>query len=195
MPKIDNDKFYTSAIEKFGSTARGVNWASRANQLLRFKELTKYLPKNMQNYSLVDAGCGFGHLYHYLEKKSLTPKRYIGLDSVLDMYSIASEETAQEIIYLDICKESIPKADYYLCSGALNVLTKFETYLFIRNCYNASKKAFIFNALHGEKQSETYNYLSTKEIENLAKELNVGSLKYHHNYMENDITVIMSKKE
>ena len=195
MPKIDNDKFYTSAIEKFGATARGVNWASKENQLLRFKQLIRYLPKNMQNHSLVDAGCGFGHLYHYLKKKSLTPKNYIGLDSVLDMYSIASQETAQEIIYLDICKDTIPTADYYLCSGALNVLTKFETHLFIRNCYSAATKAFIFNALHGKKESKTYNYLSIEEIEALAKELNVHRLEYHHDYMENDITVIMSKKE
>jgi SAM-dependent methyltransferase len=195
MPKIDNEKFYTSAIEKFGTTARGLNWASRENQQLRFKELVRYLPTDMQHYTLVDAGCGFGDLYHYLCKKKRRPKNYIGLDTVLDMYSIASEETAQEIIYLDICKDSIPSADYYICSGALNVLTKFETYQFIRNCFLASNKAFIFNALFGEKQSETYNYLSIEEIKKIAKELEVEHLSYHHNYMENDITVIMSKKE
>jgi len=189
VPKIDSEKFYTSAIEKFGTTARGVNWASKKNQELRFDAIIQLLPDDLSDVSIADAGCGFGDFYLYLKKKKRVPREYIGIDSVIDMYSIASQNTAQEILNLDICHDTLPNSDYYICSGALNVLTPFETHLFIQNCYNSSKKAFIFNALHGDKESETYNYLSKEAILEIAQNLNLKDTIFKSGYMEDDITV------
>ena len=189
MPRIDSKKFYTSAIEMHGTSSKGVNWASKENQLLRFDAILELLPKELSSYSVSDAGCGFGDFYTYMHKKKRSPKKYIGIDSLLDMYSIASENTGCEIINADICKDNLPSADYYICSGALNVLTKFETHQFIQNCYNASKHGFIFNALHGDRESETYNYLTTHEIEEIAKDLNVHEISFRDGYLKDDITV------
>ena len=189
MPKIDSERFYTTAIEKFGVSAKGVNWASKKNQELRFDILLKMLPQDLSNVSLADAGCGFGDFYNYLLTNTLTPKSYIGIDAHSDMCSIAANNTAQEILNLDICKETLPNADYYLCSGALNVLTPFETRLFIQNCYNSSKTAFIFNALHGDTESETYNYLTNPEITKIAQELDVSKVVIESGYMKDDITI------
>jgi len=172
-----------------GTTARGVNWASKENQILRFSILLSLLPKDMSHFTLNDAGCGFGDFYHYLVKKKQLPLHYTGIDSVLAMYSIASQATAQEIFHLDICKEPLPNADYTICSGALNVLTPFESVLFIQNCYRSSKIGFIFNALYGERQSDTYNYLSKPQIEKIAEELKVSEVHYRDDYMSDDITV------
>jgi len=193
MPRIDSEKFYTSAIEKFGTTAKGVNWASRENQLLRFDAILRLLPDDLSKFTLVDAGCGFGDFYTYLKKKKRLPKQYIGIDSLLDMYSIASQNTAQEIMIADICKDSLPNADYYICSGALNVLTPFETHQFIQNCFNSSRVAFIFNALYGEKSSETYNYISDRNIQKLIKNLKVKRTLYERSYMEEDITIAFER--
>ncbi len=189
MPRINSEKFYTSAIEMHGTSPQGVNWASKENQLLRFSAILELLPQDLSSYSVADAGCGFGDLHTYMNKKRRTPKEYIGIDSLLDMYSIASDNTGCEIIIADITKDELPNADYYLCSGALNVLTKFETHQFIQNCYNSSKCGFIFNALHGDKESETYNYLTRRDIETIAQELNVGKIIFESGYLEDDITV------
>ena len=189
MPRINSEKFYTSAIEMHGTSAKGVNWASKENQQLRFDAILELLPKELSSYSIADAGCGFGDLYTYMGKKKKTPQNYIGIDSLLDMYSIASENTGCEIIIADICKDTLPNADYYICSGALNVLTKFETYQFIQNCYSSSTHGFIFNALHGDRESETYNYLTRVEIKQIAKNLNVKEIVFKENYLEDDITV------
>ena len=189
MPRIDSQKFYTSAIEMHGTTAKGVNWASKENQILRFEAILKLLPSRLASFTLVDAGCGFGDLYTYMQKKKRVPKKYIGIDSLQDMYSIASEQTGEEILIADICKDELPNAEYYVCSGALNVLTKFETRLFIQNCYNSSSQGFIFNALLGDKESETYNYMSSAEIAKIAKELRVRELIFRGDYLEGDITV------
>ena len=187
MPRIDSEKFYTSAINIHGTTAKGVNWTSKETQEIRFDVILDILPKNIT--SLVDAGCGFGDFYIYMKTKNRVPKKYIGIDSLTDMYSIASNNTAQEIIIADITKDRLPHANFYICSGAMNVLNPFETHLFIRNCFLACETAFIFNILHGDKQSETYNYISTCQIENIAKELGVKEIKLRDDYMQIDITV------
>ena len=189
MPRINSEKFYTSAIEVHGTTAKGVNWASKENQILRFEAILNLLPSRLNNFTLVDAGCGFGDLYTYMSKKKRLPKCYIGIDSLEDMYSIASEKTGQEIIIADICKDLLPNAEYYICSGALNILTKFETHQFIQNCYASSSQGFIFNALLGDKESETYNYMTSAEIAGIAKELKVRELIFRGDYLEGDITV------
>jgi len=187
MPRIDSEKFYTSAIDMHGTTAKGVNWTSKETQEIRFDVILDMLPKKIN--SLADAGCGFGDFYTYMNKKKRTPKKYIGIDSLIDMYSIASNNTAQEIIIADITKDKIPHAEYYICSGAMNVLNRFETYLFIRNCFSACGNGFIFNILHGKEESETYNYFSTCQIKKIAKELNVKRVEIRDDYMDGDITV------
>ncbi len=189
MPRIDSEKFYTSAIELYGTTARGVNWASKENQQIRFDVILEMLPKDLGSYIMADAGCGFGDLYNYMIKKAKTPKKYIGIDSLSDMYSIASEQTGCEIIIANICKDTIPHANYYVCSGAMNTLTLFETHQFIQNCFLACENGFIFNILHGDKKSETYNYLSTSQLQQIAKKLGVKKVKFRDDYLENDITV------
>ena len=189
MPRIDNEKFYTSAIELYGTTAKGVNWHSKRTQELRFDIILELLPKNINDFTVVDAGCGFGDLYLYMLKKKKEAKEYIGIDTVIDMYSIASEQTGKEIIIADITKDRLPSADYYVCSGAMNVLNEFETHLFIQNCFSTCREGFVFNILYGEKESETYNYLSKDEINDIAKSLHVEHVEFRKDYLSNDITV------
>ena len=189
MPRIDNEKFYTSAIELYGTSAKGVNWHSKRTQELRFDIILSLLPKNIKDFTIVDAGCGFGDLYLYMLKKKKEPKEYIGIDTVVDMYSIASEQTGKEIIIADITKDSLPSSDYYVCSGAMNVLNEFETHLFIQNCFSTCRDGFVFNILHGEKDSETYNYLTKDEILNIASSLHVEHVEFKEDYLSNDITV------
>ncbi len=189
MPKIDNEKFYTSAIQKHGISAKGVNWNSKESQQIRFDMILEMLPKSLEKVSVIDAGCGFGDFYLYANKKNRVVKKYIGIDSLVDMYSIASEKTGCEIIIADICKDELPEASYYICSGAMNVLNSFETHLFIRKCFMASKDGFIFNILHGERKSETYNYLTTQQIKDMASKLEVNHLSIKDGYLEDDITV------
>lgn len=194
MPRVDSQKFYSSAIDKYGITAKGVNWHSKESQKMRFYIILEMLPNDVSSYSIADAGCGFGDLYLYMLKKKKAPKEYIGIDSLSDMYSIASDRTGCEIVIADICKDELPCADFYICSGAMNVLEEFETHLFVRNCFSACRVGFIFNVLHGEKKSETYNYITTPQIEQMAKELGVKSVVLRDDYMQDDITVIFLKE-
>ncbi len=189
MPKIDSEKFYISSLMQHGISPKGVNWLSKESQEIRFKVLLEMLPKDLSPFSLGDAGCGFGDLYLYMKKYKYPPKTYTGVDALEEMCFITHKHTRCETIVADICFESIPKKDFYVCSGAMNVLESFETHLFIRNCYESSKFGFVFNILHGEKNSQTYNYLTSGEIQEIAKSLGVTKVKLKNGYLDNDITV------
>lgn len=191
MPRIDSEKFYKSAIDMHGTCAKGVGWISKESQETRFDVILDMLPQTVG--SIADAGCGFGDFYIYLNKKNRTPKSYIGIDSITEMCSIASKNTAQEILKADICKDEIPHSDYYVCSGAMNVLNTFETHLFIRNCFMTSKKGFIFNILYGDVETEIYNYITKTQLDEIARELDVKEIKLKDDYMQNDITVGLFK--
>lgn len=186
MPRINNHTFYTAGLKAHGHTPLGLNWHSQEHQHLRFRMLLSLLPKNLSTFSLGDAGCGFGDFYTFLPQK---PKKYLGIDSLAMMQKVAIQRTKTDILLADITKSTLPTMDYYICSGALNILTPFETYQFIANCYKASKKGFVFNALFGEKKSETYNYLSKKQIEDIALNLHVKNIVYNEDYLANDISV------
>lgn len=189
MPRIDSETFYKNAIKQHGITPAGVCWLSFAHQQIRFETLCELLPESLREVSIVDAGCGFGDFYSYLRSSGNLPKKYIGIDSIDTMCTIAKEKTAQEILHADITNTELPVSDFVICSGAMNVLTPFETMQFIQNCYKASKKGFVFNVLCGEDNSQTYNYLSKSKIQEIAQTLNVKDISLREDYLQNDITV------
>ena len=186
MPRVSNHKFYTAALQTYGQTPRGVHWLSQKHQTLRFDVILSLLPSSLENITIGDAGCGFGDFYTYLKQK---PKEYVGFEIVKEFRTLAQKHTSQTIVLADITQEKLPTKDYYISSGALNILTPFETHQFIANCYKSAKKGFIFNALYGEKSSQTYNYLSKKQLENIAQTLNVKEVVYKEEYLDKDITV------
>jgi SAM-dependent methyltransferase len=187
LPRLNQKHFYISAIKKYGTSSKGVNWNSEQSQEIRFDIILDLLPEDLQNYIICDAGCGFGDFYKYIKQNR--PKKYIGIDSLEIMCEIAKKNTKCEIVNADICKDQLPLADFYICSGAMNTLTLFETYQFIRNCFLACGNGFVFNILHGDKQSKNYNYISTCQIEKFAKELGVKKVILKDGYLTNDITV------
>ncbi|WP_152183218.1 class I SAM-dependent methyltransferase [Sulfurimonas indica] len=189
MPRIASEDFYNNAIKKHGLTPQGVCWLSFAHQQIRFDVICELLPDNLAEYSLTDAGCGFSDFYSYLQNNGKLPNKYRGIDSLNTMCAIAKKKTDQEILHADITNTEVPVSDYVICSGAMNVLTPFETNLFINNCFTASKKAFIFNILCAEDNSQTYNYLPKEKITEMATALKVKKVLLREDYINNDITV------
>ena len=189
MPRIDSEKFYISALKKHGITSCGLNWSSDAHQYIRFEKILELMQENLDDITIADAGCGFGDFYTYLQDSNIRIKKYIGIDSLEAMCNIAAKKTECDILHADITKASLPLSDYYICSGALNILTPFETELFIRNCFESSNKGFIFNALYGEKESRIYNYINMHTLKSLAKSFHVKRISFTDGYLDNDITV------
>jgi len=191
--KMTNKKFYTSALKQYGSDVKALHWNSKASQEVRFQQILDLLPHDLHLYSVVDAGCGFADLYGFFCNSAKLPKSYIGMDALEPMVKEARTRVPCEILHIDILKGALIEADFYLCSGAMNIMNTFETQLFIRRCYEASSKGFVFNVLWGDKEQSIYNYLSVTEIQKIAQGLG-ATCKMVTGYLERDITVAFYKE-
>lgn len=192
MPRVDNEAFYRRALAAHGETAEGVHWNSSATQETRFRVLRDLLPKDLSALTLVDAGCGFGDFYCYLQRHGDSPRRYLGLDIMEPMVAAARLRTDCEILLCDVLQDPLPSADYYLCSGAMNTLTRTESDRFMRNCYAACTVGFAFNLLKGRDSSPTYNFYLPREIERLARTL-AADHRIAEGYLADDFTTIFLK--
>ena len=185
MSRVKNETFYTASLKKHGLTCRALHWKSNESQQIRFKVLLSLLEEDISACKVVDIGCGFGDLYHYMQPK---PLQYLGIDVMQEMVEEAKKRTGCEILQCDALVDELPFADYYFCSGAMNILQRFETYLFIQNCFSASQKGFIFNILEGDDESLVYNYFREKEIKELAKKIGAHCV-IKKGYMPRDMSV------
>ncbi len=183
-----NNKFYFNAYKEHGVSAKGVHWHSKKNQYKRFEILTSFL-KNIDSSSIIDVGCGFGEYLNFLEKIKIKPDIYLGIDCEDFILQVAKKRFPKNIfLKCDILKHPIPNADYLLCSGALNILTKKDFLKAIENCFIASNKAFVFNFL-SEKSIHT---LKSEEVFNYCKQL-TNKVSISKKYLDNDITFFLEK--
>lgn len=189
MIHIDNTKFYTKSIAQFGVSAQGVHWNSQFSQYKRFEVLTRFIKKEIRTSSLVDAGCGFAEYFNFLRKKELLPLKYVGLDCEEQMIHIAKKRFPKLALYQkNILEEALFKADYYVCSGAMNLLNQKELFQFIEQCYKYSTKGFAFNVL----KQESFNHIEISDVLAYCKTLN-GSYIFEDTYLRNDISIFLKK--
>jgi len=184
-----NKEFYSQSIKEYGVSAQGVHWNSKYTQYKRFEILTKQIKKHIKTSSVIDVGSGFGEYYHYLKNNHKTPHHYIGVDCEENMVNISRKRFPNiEFLNQNILEDVLIPADYYICSGALNLLNKSEVEKFIKRCFEHSEKAFIFNYL----KNETFNDVNKEDIINITENL-TSNIKIIEGYLDNDFTIVMVK--
>ena len=191
MPRIDNEKFYKNALKKYGATAKGLNWHDEYYQQKRFEVIYKLIKDDInKGDSLIDAGCGFGDFYNFISKH--IDINYQGYEIVNKSIKIAQKRTNQKIYQKDILHDRLENAHFYIASGSMNILSRFETFLFIERCFEHSKKGFVFNLPYGKDESQSFNYFLPHEIKHFAKKFNCEVVE-KHGYLPNDFTVYLKK--
>lgn len=189
MKNIDNKKFYKKAFNRYGISAKGVHWSSKSRQYLRFDVITNLIGNSLKDSTIVDVGCGYGEYLNYLKSELKVCKSYIGIDCEGFMINICHKRyPSKQFFKIDILKDEIPKADFLICSGALNILNKTDFFKGIENCFNASIKGFIFNFLI----EDSFNLLTKDEVLDFCKTLS-PNLQIKDNYLENDCTIVIKK--
>ena len=187
MARIEQDRFYRENIKKYELTPRGVAWDSARTQRRRFSVLAAQLG-DLRESTLVDAGCGFGDFYLFLRERGNLPRCYIGIDLVPEMVEEARKRTGCRILQRDILSGSLPRADWYVASGSMNLLTRSETAIFIRRCYEHARKGFVFNLLEGREREGEFAYWQPKEVLELLRPLG-SRVEIVEGYLEGDMTV------
>jgi SAM-dependent methyltransferase len=187
---VDNRQFYLNSIKQYGMGAKAVHWHSKKSQYKRFEVITEFLKDDLASSSVVDAGCGLAEYYAYLQDNKIPIGQYIGLDCEDFMIEHAQSRFENISFYTkDILRDDLPQADYYICSGALNLLSYHNFFKFIKNAFAHTKKGFVFNFL----THHSFNQMDIQSVENFCHTFNV-KLHIKKNYLNNDITFFMQRQ-
>jgi hypothetical protein len=110
---------YRRAFIEHGDTPEAVLWP-RGRQALRFNALTRHFREG--EFSVLDYGCGLGHLKTYLDQYSCNYK-YYGVDLVPEFVRAAQTKfpTAQ-IQLVDTFTDVMTPVDHVVASGVFNII-------------------------------------------------------------------------
>lgn len=189
MKYLSNKKFYETSLKEYGISAQGVHWKNQETQYKRFEVLTNFIEENLATSFIVDAGCGVAEYYKYLFNKNQKASKYLGIDCEESMIDVCKVRfPSVDFLKQNILTDELIEADYYICSGALNILTFDEIEIFIKKCFQASRKGFVFNYL---KNLSFYN-IKQHEIERICSQY-TKDVRICEGYLDNDFTICMVK--
>lgn len=152
--KQDISTYYSQKVQAHGANHHGVDWNSRESQWLRFEQLLRGFPLNLNKmFILNDYGCGYGALIEYLESLQVD-FQYVGYDLSLEMIQAAKEAHASKQQIRLVVGDQLEPADYTIASGIFNVrlthpVSDWEQYISscLRKMDKASQYGFSFNIL------------------------------------------------
>jgi SAM-dependent methyltransferase len=186
---VDNRQFYYNSVQQHGISAKAVHWNSQKSQYKRFKVITEFIKEELCSSTIVDAGCGLGEYYAYLQQNHIKIGSYIGLDCEDFMIELAQKRFKNIPFYTkDILRDALPQSQYYICSGAMNLLSSHNFFKFIRNAFMHSSKGFVFNFL----TQHSFNQIHPQLVIEYCQRLD-ATLHIKENYLENDITFFLQR--
>jgi SAM-dependent methyltransferase len=116
---MDLANHYRDLFLKYGDTPEASQWRDRSTQEKRFEILCEI--GNLEGASILDLGCGTGHLASYLKQKGLTFE-YTGIDLVPEVLDAGrlKHPDYQFITPIELDENAV--FDYVLISGTFNNL-------------------------------------------------------------------------
>lgn len=202
MSKLDIEKvkkFYNERHNEFGDDIKSVGWGSKESQELRFDILFRNI--DVSGRTILDIGCGFGDLYHYLILRGFKEFHYIGLDisenlieSASKKYNSSNTEFFCGTIDEFKCERAI---DYSVLSGALSFKVDDNISLAqstLSRMFEMSKIACAANFLtdYADYSLEKNFHYSPEEMFSFAKK-QTRFVSLHHDYPLWEFTIQMFK--
>lgn len=155
---VDIVRYCEDSFDKYGDCHKGLAWPNLEDTKVRYQVMLDII-KEQEKVSILDFGCGLGHLYQYiLDKQDQNKIDYCGLDlSDIFIGKCKEKYPTVDFICLDILKEGIekvPQVDYAVFNGVFTVkreLTheEMEKYLYemLINIFPKVNKGIAFNVM------------------------------------------------
>jgi SAM-dependent methyltransferase len=190
---------YSKFIEENGNTSAGVGWHNPKSQEVRFKLIASIIntyhekfPATLTKPVVLDAGCGFGDFYPYLDGYD-----YIGMDENSDMIDIARiKYPSAYFICRSIDEQVYEPADWIVFSGVFTAYWDTnkikET---IENAFAVARCGVIFNmldwVLSESDTAKTSNHFNPIQMlgEIHYNEKLSRNIIYRHDYLYHDFTI------
>ena len=189
--------YHNDKVIKYGKgSSQSQGWSGNEGQEKRFEILCSIT--NLNNCSVLDAGCGYGDLYGYLNSHFENIK-YSGVDFQDSFIEYARQKYSQEegatFLSGDFANDLLPINDYTLLSGALNYHHDEKDYAkkVISKLFQNCRLGFGFNML-GKKNFYDPLICCNDPEETIAFCKTLSSqIVFKEGYYENDFTVLMLK--
>ncbi len=184
---------YTPKLNKYGDSHLSVDWGSKATQDLRFKILLEPFSGKTETRSILDVGCGLGHLYTYIRDNKLAFD-YHGIDAIEAMVSEARKrhpenEAAFEVSQLT--EKQTEKYDIVVASGIFYVgCDEKRMFNEIKTMFELANHGIAFNSLSSwaSKKEEGEFYADPVKVLDYCHTLSPRCI-IRHDYMTHDFTV------
>lgn len=190
--------FHQLCLSESGDGTYGaLGWVEKGNQLTRFDILSNIA--NLNGASVLDLGCGYGHLKKYLDDRYYNIT-YTGIDFMPEFVKLAQQSYADDtnalFIRRDFSEGELPLADYVFASGIFCYRSSDENYYkrLIERMYTAAKKGIGFNMLDIDKFPtsgflKAHGIAATKAFcESLS-----SNVVLKQGYLPEDFTIFMYK--
>ncbi len=192
-------EIYNKMLTNGANEAECVGWGSADSQEKRFRVLIEI--GNLENYSILDVGCGLGAFVDYIHKTHLDLS-YTGTDINPNMIQGAQQRHSDiEFIHTDITYDGHAlndrKFDYVFLSGALNLSTdKHHDTIdsIMKEMFALAKKGVAINFLSvfSDYLTPGEYYCSPEDILQLAFSI-TKKVALRHDYMPHDFTIYLYK--
>jgi len=188
--------YHRKAMAKHGKDSnRALGWRDPKSQLIRFKELAQIADLN--NCTLLDAGCGHGDLSVYLQR--IYPSMiYMGWEQIPELLEVAIDRFKERanISFLqgDFMHDELPACDYVIACGSLNYYNHDTQFIFkaIKKLYESSGKGLGFNLLSKISGKGLLVAYDPKVISDYCRTL-CNNVVLKTDYSDEDFTVFMYK--
>jgi len=195
--RIIVNRYHEMAIRAHGASSVGaLGWLDSESQLSRFEMLAGI--GDMNNRSVLDAGCGHGDLFAFLSEKYRLGQ-YTGIDHSETFVITAIKKYGKhpQVCFqlADFDTDELPEADYVLLSGSLNYRNSDPGFIYkmIAKLFAACKIAMGFNLLN-----DVYDPIgilvayNMEAINDYCRTL-TGNTILHKDYTQGDFTIWMYK--
>jgi len=199
----DVARYYTSKLQQYGTTARGVDWNGESGQALRFDQLLRIVDV-AGPFSINDVGCGYGALLDYLDARGIEAE-YSGIDVSAEMTQAAASRFKHRNTAKFVCAaRPRQQAHFSVASGIFNVRLGWpetEWRIYIDSMLDvldaASSRGFSFNCLtsysDASKMRDDLHYADPCALFDLCKRKYSRNVALLHDYGLYEFTILVRK--
>lgn len=195
---MNENQIYQNGLEKYGESPLSLHWVDYRSMAIRFKNLVRDI--EVENRSVLDAGCGMGDLLPYLYMQA-DHFDYLGVDINKHFIDIASKRYEGHRFeagnpFSGRCEGSF---DLVFSSGVMNInVTNWQNHrrTMIKNLFKLANEALIFNMAGGLQpwpSDELIAYADAQEIYKFCNQL-APKVELRTDYLPNDFTIVMHKQ-
>jgi len=188
------ERHYLPLLRQFGVDHQAVGWGSSESQRLRFGVLLEV--GDVRRASILDVGCGIGHLVDYLSEAGFGGN-YRGIDLLEEMVAEARRRHPDRRFEIaDVGAAVGVSADYVVSSGLFTFADRERLHGTVEAMFAASSKGTAFNSLSAwaEKQDAGEFHADPLETVEFCRTLTPWVV-LRHDYHPRDFTIYMYRNE